>query len=480
LLRILWMDLGDGGAAGTVVVATSARKNQGKKALGGLKTLKVSNNFGPAGHQNPLRAAKFNGGVCKLEFMGGTPSPHKKAQGKEASFLYCPDREKAFAAAKGRRNVEAEAVAKDDSDNDEGASIGRPWTGRDPDDPVDQAGDGCKTRAIKSGCGTAVGTSRPKAGQDPDDPADRAGERLPQARPAKVPPKNRRGVPVNIVNKDGLSRDEVSLASKDEFASKEGDDEHDPDEDIAAAARLALGVKGLRPSDEARAAAARLLGAVIVQRALAALHNNTDDEASSAAASNSKAAAQATLRDGVEPNEEAGFEANWQAKKGGHTREEAGRATKRKPNHVPPQGGGMRGPQVLTADEEANFEARAPRKARDPHAEAWLAWLQARRDHKEAAHAAAQRKTNHAAYQGGGTCSPKVLTALFGSTVGKNQGKTRQGVNAANFLPAPRSPPTWPTKAVGRATLQSWRRLAWRLCMVHPRWQNPRGKPDRV
>jgi hypothetical protein len=38
-------------------------KNQGKKAPGGLKTLKVSNNFGPAGRQNPPRAAKFNGGL---------------------------------------------------------------------------------------------------------------------------------------------------------------------------------------------------------------------------------------------------------------------------------------------------------------------------------------------------------------------------------------------------------------------------------
>ncbi len=178
-----------------------------------------------------------------------------------------------------------------------------------------------------------------------------------------------------------------------------------------------------------------------MQRALAALRNDTNNEASLAAASNSKAAARATLRDDVEPDKEAGFEANWQAKKGGHTREEAGRATKRKPNHAAHQGGGTRGPQVLTADEEANFEAWAPRKARDPHEEAWLAWLQAGRDHEEAAHAAAQRKTNHAAHQGGGTRSPKVLMALFGSTVGKNQGKIRQGVSAADFLPAPRKSP---------------------------------------
>ena len=54
---------------------------------------------------------------------------------------------------------------------------------------------------------------------------------------------------------------------------------------------------------------------------------------------------------------EADFEANWQAKKGGHTREEAGQATKRKSNHAAHQGGGTHSPQVLTADEEADFKA---------------------------------------------------------------------------------------------------------------------------
>jgi hypothetical protein len=82
LLRILRMDSGDGGATCAVAVATSARKNQGKKASGGLETLKVSNNFGPAGRRNPPRAAKFDSGVRKPEFAGGTPSPHKKARGK--------------------------------------------------------------------------------------------------------------------------------------------------------------------------------------------------------------------------------------------------------------------------------------------------------------------------------------------------------------------------------------------------------------
>jgi hypothetical protein len=224
LFRILLMDLGDGGAKGAVAVATSARKNQGKKAPGGLKTLKVLKNFGPAGRQNPPRAAKFDGGVHEPEFAGGTPSPHKKVRGKEASFLYRPNREKAFATAKGGRDVKANAVTKDDSDDEEGASLGCPWMGQEPDDPANQAGDGGKTRAIKGGHGTAVETGRPKAGQDPDNPADWAGNGLPEARPAKVLPKSGRGVLVEIVNEDGSSGDEVSLASEDEFASEEGGD----------------------------------------------------------------------------------------------------------------------------------------------------------------------------------------------------------------------------------------------------------------
>jgi hypothetical protein len=194
-------------------------------------------------------------------------------------------------------------------------------------------------------------------GQDPDDPADRACDGLPEARSAKVPPKSKGGIPVEIVNEDGSSGDEVSLASKDKFASKEGDNECNPDKDITAAARLTLRVEGLRPSNEARAAVARLPGAVTVRRALAALCNGTNHEASLAAASDSKAAARATLRDGVEPNNEADFEANWQAKKGGHMMEEASRATKRKSNHAARQDGGRRSPQVLTADEEADFKA---------------------------------------------------------------------------------------------------------------------------
>jgi hypothetical protein len=112
-LQILRMELGDGGAACAVAVATSAKKKQEKRALGGHETFKVLNSFGPAGRRNPLDAVKFDGKVRGPQLAGRTPSPHKGSQGKEASSLFCPN---LLAAAKGGRNVEAKAVTKDDSD----------------------------------------------------------------------------------------------------------------------------------------------------------------------------------------------------------------------------------------------------------------------------------------------------------------------------------------------------------------------------
>jgi hypothetical protein len=85
-------------------------------------------------------------------------------------------------------------------------------------------------------------------------------------------------------------------------------------------------------------------------------------------------------------------------------------------------------------------KARAP-KARQ--AEDVEAWVQAKRGYKEAPYLATQKKPNHTAHQGSGTRSPQVSTALFGLAAlfgttagGKNKGKTRQGISAADFLPA--------------------------------------------
>ncbi len=108
---------------------------------------------------------------------------------------------------------------------------------------------------------------------------------------------------------------------------------------------------------------------------------------------------------------------------------------------------------MLTADKEANFEANwQAKKGGYPSGE--VGW-------------ATKRKANHAAHQEGGTCSPRVLTALFGSTGEKNQGETGQGESAADFLPAPRMPET-PMQRPGcrpRGTTRT------------PPMQPPRGRP---
>jgi hypothetical protein len=294
-------------------------------------------------------------------------------------------------------------IAEDDSDDDKGASVGHPR---------------CKARAAKCGRGTVGVTGQPKAGQDPHNPANWAGDGLCLA---NVTPKIGRGVPartafgghslpVKIVN--GSSRDKASFARKAKFASKEEDDEGDPDKDIVTAARFALGVV---PSDKAWAAAARLPGAVVVRRALAALRDNTNNEASLAATSDSKAAAQATLATALNLTRKPSLGSTGRPKREGHMRKEAGRATKRKSHHP-----GGPSPQVLTADKDADIAANwQAEEGGHPSGEA--SW-------------ATKRKANHMAHQGGGTRSPQLSMALFGPTKGKNQGRTGQRGSAAFFF----------------------------------------------
>ncbi len=261
----------------------------------------------------------------------------------------------------------------------------------------------CKTRVIKGGRGAVVVTGWPKAGKDLDNPVDRVGDKLPKAGPAKVPPKSGRGATARAAfSGHGVP---VKIVNKDgssgdvSLASKDkfahGEGGNERDPDEAIAAAAQFALGG-RPSNRARAVVARLPGAVIVQRVLAALRDDTNDEASSAAASNSKVATQATLHEGVELDKEANFKANWQAKKGGHG-EEAGWATKRKSNHAAHQGGGMRSPRVLMADKGADFGANwQANKGGYPSKQTGRA---------------TKRKSNHAAHQGGGTRGPQVLTA---------------------------------------------------------------------
>jgi hypothetical protein len=51
-----------------------------------------------------------------------------------------------------------------------------------------------------------------------------------------------------------------------------------PEDDVAAAAGLALGVEGCMPNNKARAAVESHPGAKVVRRVLAALRNDTDEE----------------------------------------------------------------------------------------------------------------------------------------------------------------------------------------------------------
>ncbi len=109
---------------------------------------------------------------------------------------------------------------------------------------------------------------------------------------------DRQSAPAEIAS--GSSGDDASLASKDDFASKEEDNERDPDDGLVGKARFAhdeIAVKarfalGFWPSDEARAAAARLSDAEVVRGAVAALRD-----------SSSASAARATIGDDVEFDE---------------------------------------------------------------------------------------------------------------------------------------------------------------------------------
>ncbi len=260
--------MADGGAAGAVAVATSAGKKQGRKAPGGLETPKVSNNFG---RQNPPHAAKFDGRVRKPELVGGTPRPRKKAQDKEDSSLDHLDQKKAFAAIKGRHgvnnasNAEAEVLIEDDSDDND-ASGGRPRRktraakgGRSANDPADQADDGHQPTKAPPKSGRIVPMHDAVGG-----------------RRVLVHAVGERGIPVHAVIggqgapakiESGSSGDDASLASEDNFASKEEDDKRDLDNRLAGEARFAHNeitveapfALGFLPSNEARAAAARLL-----------------------------------------------------------------------------------------------------------------------------------------------------------------------------------------------------------------------------
>ncbi len=177
-------------------------------------------------------------------------------------------------------------------------------------------------------------TRAAKGGRSADDLADRADD---GRRPTKAPSKSGRGVPrhaavggrgvpVHAVGGRGVpvhavgggqgapaeiasgsSGDDTSLASEDDFARKEEDDERGPDDGLAGEARFAhdeIAVEarfalGFWPSHEARAAAARLSDAEVGRGAVAALRD-----------SSSALVARATIGDDVEFDKRSKAEAN--------------------------------------------------------------------------------------------------------------------------------------------------------------------------
>ncbi len=101
-----------------------------------------------SGSKNLPHAAKSDGGVREPELAGGTPSPRKKARGEEDSSLDRLNREKVFAAVKGRHGVKAGAGAEDNA-NDAEAKV----VIEDDSDDNSTSGGGprCKTRSAKGG-----------------------------------------------------------------------------------------------------------------------------------------------------------------------------------------------------------------------------------------------------------------------------------------------------------------------------------------
>ncbi len=153
-----------------MAVATSAKKKHGKKAPGGLQTLKISNNFGAPGRRNPPRAAKLNGGEIKLRTPRKRPvdgTPCKMAQGGEAKFPFRLDCERAYAALSVQASPPVVAAKYND-----------------PDDQADQQPYGGHGKAGVPKVPTKGGRGLKVASSDEDDSDDDKIVRVGTTRPA--------------------------------------------------------------------------------------------------------------------------------------------------------------------------------------------------------------------------------------------------------------------------------------------------------
>jgi hypothetical protein len=462
-LWLLQNSTGGEGGAGTVAVVTLAKKRQGKKAL---KTLKILNNFGSAGRRNPL-PAKLDGGVSRLEIAGRMPrkrsedgTPCKKARGREEPFLFRLNCERVYAAASAKANPPSIAADKYNDPEDWGGAL---------------------KAFVKGGHGVKVKTVNKNDSDDDDIMSIGAKKPAPLQALAAVAA---RGPSVTRSGRAGAIRGDGGAGTC-------------PDNNVMAAAQLALVFEGCMPDNAARAAFEGFPGAEVVRRAPAALRNNTNDEEEPGAqdkedgfiiaqdndtkedktlSSKAPKVQQGSSREAHQKTQE---EAHHHAYGGGRTLGlssdgedgETG-APDTRPGSLPIDKGrkarlpnarqGSLSLNAPKANQKTNKVAHHPtywgggthrwalegedKKARAPkarQAEDAEAWVQAERGYKDAPYVATQKKPNQAAHQGSGTCSPQVSTALFGlealfgpTAGGKHKGKTRQGVSAANFLPA--------------------------------------------
>jgi hypothetical protein len=185
-----------------VAVATSAKKKHGKKAPGGLQTLKISNNFGVPGRRNPPRAAKLDSGEIELGMLrkrSTEGTPRKMAQGGEVKFPFRLDCERAYAAwsAQARPPAITTKYANPDDRADQ-----RPYGGHGKV--------GAPKVPAKGGNGLKVASSNED--DSDDDEIVHVGATKPALLRALVAAKDGHGVKIACVNEDDSDNNKSMIA----------------------------------------------------------------------------------------------------------------------------------------------------------------------------------------------------------------------------------------------------------------------------
>jgi hypothetical protein len=147
LLQILRMESGDGGTAGAVGVATLAKKKLEKGPQEAARPSRSQTTSGQPGVETPRAQSSLTAMFVSRSSRAGHQVPTKGHEAKRPLPSSAPtsgrDVEAEAVAKDDSDDVEAEAVAEDDSDDNKGASIGQPR---------------CKIGAATGGRGTMVVT----------------------------------------------------------------------------------------------------------------------------------------------------------------------------------------------------------------------------------------------------------------------------------------------------------------------------------